>query len=324
MRLWFLGCLLVLGVSVRADEPAASEAGEMAGPAELIERMAQAIREQSYRGVLVFGNSQQWHTLNIVHRMKDGVESEKVVHLTGIPRQISRIGERIAVTPPLQPGQTFSRAGILDNALDGSTSLPADFYHLASVMVKDRVAGRSVVQVQIIPSDEHRYGQQLWLDEETSLLLRSDIVDDRRRVIERYQFAAIDIGVSLADSEFELPPDSDVARMAAESRQTEASAAATSLAWFPAWLPDGFRESSRKVVEGAGVQMYSDGLASFSLFVEAIPRDPMPDMSNRWGATAAVVRHQTHAETNYRITVVGEIPVATARRIAWSVAPKES
>ena len=44
-------------------------------------------------------------------------------------------------------------------------------------------------------------------------------------------------------------------------------------------------------------------------------------MNKRWGATAAVVRHMKFNDNGYRITVVGEVPMATVQKIALSVRP---
>ena len=84
-------------------------------------------------------------------------------------------------------------------------------------------------------------------------------------------------------------------------------------------MPPGFALSVERDAASRDALMYSDGLSAFTLFVDQVEQDSMPDMSRRWGATAAVVRHQRDGERNMRITVVGELPMATAKRIALSV-----
>ncbi|MGB1091199.1 MAG: MucB/RseB C-terminal domain-containing protein, partial [Oceanobacter sp.] len=94
--------------------------------------------------------------------------------------------------------------------------------------------------------------------------------------------------------------------------------------WGPRWLPPGFS----RVVHSMNAQMptamdriqtYSDGISAFSLFLDRVKDKKMPDMDQRWGATSAVVRHTGKRDDKMRVTVVGEIPMKTARSVAKSV-----
>jgi negative regulator of sigma E activity len=85
--------------------------------------------------------------------------------------------------------------------------------------------------------------------------------------------------------------------------------------------------------------MYTDGLAAFSVFVEAMPEPGAASVESRNGATVAVTQPlglETLTSTagsdaggagetalRHLVTVVGEIPVVTARRIAGSIQPRD-
>lgn len=298
--------------------PAAQPAED---PGVLLERMSQAIREDAYRGVLVFGNNQEWHTLSIQHQMKEGVEYEKVVHLTGVPREMTRIGNRVSISPhPEQLHAAVPRTGLLGPGLDQRLPVMGQNYHLSSSVTPMRIAGRPVVQIQVIPRNNDRYGQNLWLDRETSLLLRADVIDEHQLVVERYQFADVIQDVEFQPGEFALNDDSGLGEPLPELPPGPEPLMA---GWLPEWLPAGFDQTSFQQQDGSSVLMYTDGLAAFSLFVDPVQGDVIPDMSNRWGATSAVVRHQGRDGVTYRITLVGELPMATAKRIAWSVVYRE-
>ena len=101
----------------------------------------------------------------------------------------------------------------------------------------------------------------------------------------------------------------------------------TASAWAVGWLPDDFQlldqQSSKKVMPTLkpsmqNAMMYSDGLAAFSIFVA----DAM-DMSDliviQKGATTAYSVTKKDLLGIYTVTVVGEIPVQTAKKIAHSV-----
>lgn len=67
--------------------------------------------------------------------------------------------------------------------------------------------------------------------------------------------------------------------------------------------------------------MYSDGLAAFSIFVEAMPEAGAANLISRSGATVAVTLTLDGGSNqgNHLVTVVGEIPTATAQKIALSI-----
>jgi sigma-E factor negative regulatory protein RseB len=70
--------------------------------------------------------------------------------------------------------------------------------------------------------------------------------------------------------------------------------------------------------------MYSDGLAAFSIYVEPMPESGAATMVSQNGATVAVT-HQINEQGQYfLVTLVGEIPVDTARKIVATVHQKSS
>nr|WP_281423947.1 MucB/RseB C-terminal domain-containing protein [Oceanobacter mangrovi] len=302
-------------------------AGAQATPQQWLQRMARAIRQTSYQGVLVFGDEDNWHTLTISHTALDGMEYEKISHLTGRPKELIRSG-------PLAEAGNSGPAALVDPAkkmlagVTPDTSLLEQFYDLR-LAGRDRIAGHGCRKIRLQPLDDYRFGQNLWLDEDSGLLLRSDVVDRNGKVLERYQFAQIDIGKPVPLPEFKLP--SETAALAAHVDSvpvTAATAQATDAeqttdmvgGWQADWTPPGFAKTDHpELLEQGQALMYSDGLSAYTLFIDYIEKDSMPDFSKRWGATSAVVRHQQHGDRNMRITVVGEVPMATAKKIAWSV-----
>jgi sigma-E factor negative regulatory protein RseB len=66
--------------------------------------------------------------------------------------------------------------------------------------------------------------------------------------------------------------------------------------------------------------MYNDGLAAFSVFIEDMPATGGGEQVSRRGGTVAVAQPLEVPEDHTRlVTVVGEIPTGTAKRIAASV-----
>jgi sigma-E factor negative regulatory protein RseB len=65
--------------------------------------------------------------------------------------------------------------------------------------------------------------------------------------------------------------------------------------------------------------MYDDGLARFSVFLEPLNGATVTDTRTQLGPTVAVSRSLTTPQGGMMVTVVGEIPVGTAERIALSM-----
>ena len=83
----------------------------------------------------------------------------------------------------------------------------------------------------------------------------------------------------------------------------------------PDWLPLGFM---RVPLGSRDNQLsYSDGLATFSIFVDNTAADDSAELATKVGGTV-MVSHRL-AGTGDLVTLVGELPLVTARRVASSV-----
>ena len=65
--------------------------------------------------------------------------------------------------------------------------------------------------------------------------------------------------------------------------------------------------------------MCDDGLARFSVFLEPLNGATVTETRTQLGPTVAVSRRVNTLEGEVMVTVVGEIPIGTAERIALSV-----
>ena len=122
----------------------------------------------------------------VVHKVVDGVQRERLVHLNGAPREIVRHGEKVtcmvhAWRRPHRDGSQSIPAGPFARAFVREFDRINDTY-MVDESGEGRVAGsRQARRIAVNPKDQHRYGYRLWLDKETSLLLRSELVDARRQ-----------------------------------------------------------------------------------------------------------------------------------------------
>ncbi|MCM2460670.1 MucB/RseB C-terminal domain-containing protein [Pseudomonas sp. LARHCG127] len=280
-----------------------------------LNRLSQAEQQQSFQGTFVYERNGSFSTHNIWHRVQDGKVRERLLQLDGSAQEVVRIdGHTQCVSGSLIPG--------LGNTPD-STSRALDpqklknWYDLA-VIGKSRVAGRQTVIVALTPKDQHRYGFELHLDRETGLPLKSLLLNDKGQLLERFQFTRMNLAAP-ADADLQASADCKAVT------QDPGKAVAAKTAWHSDWLPPGFELTSSAARKDPDSQvqvsslMYDDGLARFSVFLEPLNGANATDTRTQLGPTAAVSRRLTTPQGEMMVTVVGEIPIGTAERIALSM-----
>ncbi|WP_426417291.1 MucB/RseB C-terminal domain-containing protein [Aestuariirhabdus sp. LZHN29] len=296
--------------------------------------MNEAYRTLSFRGNLVFQNSQGLNTLSIVRDLSGEQHRARMVYLDGSYREVVREGELVTFlnTDQVLRFEHDDTTVTPEQLLERFSAL-GDSYR-SEFVGRDRVAGRAAILVNVVPGDRHRYGYQLWLDEQTGLLLKSLMVDDKGAVLERMQFVSLQVVTAIKPEELRLSieleqvPEALVTTHRIESR-LEFDETDRPLNWQVGWVPEGFsltkRDERRSPVGKHPVdsQMYSDGLASFSLFVELDEENLLSEATDSNGATTAISRVFRDQQDLYMVTVVGEIPLGTAERIAVSIAPAQ-
>ncbi|WP_426237229.1 MucB/RseB C-terminal domain-containing protein [Pseudomonas sp. TWP3-2] len=281
-------------------------------------RLGQAEQQQSFNGTFVYERNGSFSTHNIWHRVQNGQIRERLLQLDGSAQEVVRIdGHTQCVSGTLV-------AGLGDSPNSGARALDPqklkNWYELA-VVGKSRVAGREAVIVSLTPRDQHRYGFELHLDKQTGLPLKSLLLNDKGQLLERFQFTRLNTVETPTDKE--LMADADCKPVNLQS--DKASAVKSAQVWHSDWLPPGFEltsSSSHKDPETktqVNSLMYDDGLARFSVFLEPLNGATVTDTRTQLGPTVAVSRRLTTPEGEMMVTVVGEIPIGTAERIALSM-----
>jgi sigma-E factor negative regulatory protein RseB len=179
----------------------------------------------------------------------------------------------------------------------------------------ERVAGRQAVSIRVEPRDIYRHGYVMELDRETGLLLKARIVGSGNKTLELFQFAKVTYN--------DIPAEGAQADIVHQTRHPPASttvqAGLPSRDWFVSWLPGGFMPTEAEV-GSRGSRSYTDGLAVFSVFLEELGREMHPGEGVvRQGGTISYTRGLQLADAPVLITVIGEVPVNTARMVADSI-----
>ncbi|NKB97488.1 MAG: hypothetical protein GKR90_03165 [Pseudomonadales bacterium] len=307
-------------------------AGTAATGSDLLMKMNAAFSEEDYDGIFTYDAGSGLTSIRVVHKVVDGEQRERLVHLNGAPREILRRGEEVVCI--VMPGDDLA---VLENSIPSgpfARSFVREFERLGSSysveeMGEGRVAGRQARRIAVTPKDAHRYGFRLWLDADNHLLLRSQLVDPSGRKLEEFLFSTIVFGDSVHDSalESEEMNGSMVSHLTLKNANPEviADRGEARVNWSVSWLPPGFKMASadirRKPSGGQTVDsmIYSDGLATFSIFLERMPEKGAARMTARNGATLAVARGIMGPSKYFLATLVGEIPEQTGTRIVESI-----
>ncbi|MBC8786375.1 MucB/RseB C-terminal domain-containing protein [Pseudomonas fluorescens] len=281
-------------------------------------RLGRAEQQQSFAGTFIYERNGSFSTHDIWHRVQDGQVRERLLQLDGSAQELVRVN-----------GKTQCVSGTLVAGLGNSPDAPSraldplkltQFYELA-VIGKSRVAGRNAVIVSITPRDQYRYGFELHLDRETALPLKSLLLNDQGQLLERFQFTRLNTSAALTDRD--LQPSGECTPVAVSN--SKAPQVPATQAWHLDWLPPGFQLTnsiSRKDTQTKATVdslMYDDGLARFSVFLESTEGASVSETRTQLGPTVAVSRRLNTVDGEVMVTVVGEIPIGTAERIALSV-----
>ncbi len=292
-------------------------------PGQLLDGMSRAFRELNYDLSFVYVRDGQIEPMRLVHAAADGQERERLVHLNGVPREVLR--ENDTVTAYFANAKPW----VLDKAAAASLWTRSLVENLTQMrrhyQILDRgasrIAGREAIELEVRSVDGHRFGYRLWLDAETKLLLRSDVVDINNRVLEQWQVVSFQVKERIPEADLKVAFAGSVPAEGVRVMPASQSSASDDQSWQVGWLPEGFTLRSRQLQntnKGAPVHhlLFSDGVANISVY---IAEEDAPGAAFQRTLRKGSVIIFDSLERNRRITVVGDVPTASARRIAASV-----
>jgi sigma-E factor negative regulatory protein RseB len=195
---------------------------------------------------------------------------------------------------------------------------PIDRWYSTERVADDRVAGHSAAVVAVNPRDEHRYRYRLWLEKNTGLLVKSQVLTRDDEVLERFQFTMLKLTNDFQEEEFEIQSAMQTKEFNLDKKTAPRNSNQLT-GWAVGWRPEGFSLATAPRARRGQAVAFSDGLASFSVFVRPLDSMDMPAGVSQIGATTVFMRKLKMDESVSLVTVVGEIPPATAMKIAKSV-----
>ncbi|MEQ3693792.1 MAG: MucB/RseB C-terminal domain-containing protein [Thalassolituus sp.] len=320
---WALSLCLLLSVGLIFTPNTLHALPEESGKAELwLTKMSTAFSELNFRGLVVYGDGDHWESLEYRQTQHKGTHLSRTQYLSGIPRTQVRSGNELFCIHSGDhiAGLTPDVFKPLNRDLASKLTTILASYEVGVFSNIERIAANDAVFITLTPKSDDRYAYQLWLERTTGLPLKADLLDIKGDVLQRFQFAELELNVTTPISMFSSSESGHALRL----KPTPDRVSSSEASWWPAWLPSGFALQGYNKVSGSegrqGERLtFSDGLSSFTVFVDHVENDLGPDLTRRWHATSATVRHTRSNTGDFRISVVGELPSVTVSKIAESV-----
>lgn len=288
-------------------------------------RMHEASRRRTYVGTFVvssaagnLSSARIWHACDGVQQM------ERVESLTGAPRSTFRRNDQVVTfLPDSKVVHTEKREslGLFPSLLKSTETTIPDFYS-AQVTGSERVAGFDADIVQLIPRDNLRFGYRIWSEKKTGLVVKLQTLDADSQVIEQAAFSELQMDAPVKlDKLAQMMGNTDGYKVhKADPVKTTAEAQG----WFLKSPVAGFKPMGCYKRPPAGgsrddtVQwIFSDGLASVSLFVQVYDRQrPAQEVILSMGATQTLTRRLADKGGDWWLTAVGEVPLQTLKAFA--------
>lgn len=297
------------------------------GIAEWLTRMHEAPRRRAYVGTFVVSTGSSMTSARIWH-ICDGVQQmERVEPLSGTPRSTFRRNDQVITFLPESRTAVVERReslGLFPQLLAAPDSAIAQHYSVR-LAGTERVAGHEAEVVVLLPRDQLRFGYRIWNEKKSGLVVKLQTLDTDGKVIEQAAFSELQLNAPVSMAKLtQMMNNTDGYRI--ERPEVEKTTAMAE-GWALRNPVPGFKSMSCHK-RPAGTQdaaasdkilqwVFSDGLASVSLFVEGFDRRRhLTEGVSAIGATHTLTRKLADKSGDWWLTVVGEVPVQALQAFA--------
>lgn len=306
-----------VGTLAQAQTPAAASPSAEAQKRTLTEwltRIHDASRQRAYVGTFVVSAGGEMSTSRIWHVCDGQQQMERIDTLTGEPRiTLRRNSDVITFAPESKRAWVDKRdsLGLFPELLRTPRNLIPEFYSHRETGV-DRVAGHKTHVLEIVPRDALRFGYRIWSEQGTGLVVKLQTLDAKGQVLEQLAFSDLELDAPVSMGKLSQLMRNTRGYEVYQPRLRKTTAEAEG--WRLSEPVPGFQSMSCHVREsetGSDAPMhwvFSDGLASVSLFVQAHdPARHTRENSMVSGATHSISRKLG----DHWVTVMGEVPTPT-------------
>ncbi len=325
LRLLILSSVLPMLQPAWAEPPVqAAPAGER-GISDWLLRLHEASRRRAYVGTLVVSSGGNMSSSRVWHVCDGTQQMERVDALTGAPRSTFRHNDEVITFSPqtrVAVAEKREALGLFPHLLKSVDASIEQFYS-ASAQGSDRVAGFEADVVRLVPRDKLRFGYRIWSEKRTGLVLKLQTLDEQARVLEQVAFSELQLDAPVSMDKLSRMMGNTEGYKVVSPALVKTTPDAEG--WRLAREVPGFHSMSclrRPSASGPDALqwVFSDGLASVSLFIEPFePRRHAQEGLQGMGATHALTQRLVARGGPWWLTLVGEVPVQTLQAFAQAL-----
>jgi sigma-E factor negative regulatory protein RseB len=303
-----------------AIAPKAAQVTSYKSVNEWLVRIHDASRQRAYTGTFVVSVGTEMASARIWHVCDGEQQMERVESLTGAPRSTFRHNNHVVTFFPdakVARSEEREAMGIFPNFLKSNDSAIAEFYNL-KLLESERVAGLDTEVVQLIAKDALRYSYRIWTERKSGLVVKLQTVDAAGRVIEQSAFSELNLDAPVKMEKLAAMMNNTAGFKLEQVEMSKTTAIAQGWA-MPRGVP-GFASMSCFKRPETMQWIFSDGLATVSLFIEPFDRKRHVQ-EGVWsmGATQTLVKRMD----DWWLTAVGEVPAPTLKVFAQQLERKK-
>ncbi|MBU0751052.1 MAG: MucB/RseB C-terminal domain-containing protein [Gammaproteobacteria bacterium] len=306
---WLGGlCLLPL--------PAAQAQGDAL---QWMQRASQAAQKLNYTGTFVYRSGGIAETSRITHLVDAAGEAERIEVLDGSPREVVRINDEVKCYLPearmiIVEQRPTRRAfpGLLPVSFGGGIG--------ENYVVKKgntgRVAGLDTQSIMIEPRDDLRYGHRWWVDSQSGMLVKANLIGESGEALETFVFTELRIGGPINRESVRAGSHINTSGWKVQQPKATDNRADEDTWNFRTALP-GFRKVSamkrqaRADAPAGSHWVFSDGLAAISVFIDPMPESPAETGLFKMGAVNVYKRQLGE----FLVVVMGDVPHVALKRL---------
>ena len=209
---------------------------------DVLKRMSEVDEKQSYQGVFVLRKSDKLSTLRVTHGVDEKGVWESLEALNGEPRKVVRRNNRVISIFPTRELVTIRQSEnkeSLHRRLPENIDQLEQFYSMRR-LADDRIANHHALVVDLVPKDSFRYGYRYWLDKNTGMLLRCDLISNDETIIEQMMFTSLDYLTEAPAERINLQQFEQFKQQVIVDNALAGSAVSENHGWIIDQLPKGF------------------------------------------------------------------------------------
>jgi sigma-E factor negative regulatory protein RseB len=290
----------------------------------LLFQMQRGYHHNNFELVMVHLFQNSIEPLRLTHGWNNNTEITHLLTLSGRPTEYLGKNTQVTFAESAEVSYTLKESqlpGLWFSILNCSPEYLLSNYDVVRTG-KTRIAGQIAQSVRLTAKDENKYNFILWLEQKSGVLLRLDVSDSQGNVVEQY------MGVDFRFLSEHSPNINTLASMKvpkAEAVNDLYRAEPASRQWSIGWLPSGFKSRSvdqHKLVGSDELVDYfllSDGLVDVSVYISRQAENTSRQDREQIAVHGATSILSLDRKDGINLTVVGELPLNSLRRIADTI-----